>query len=110
MSLRVNPRAWIGALVALYLVVLFPACWSGAQIRAKQVGLAGPSSSNNNEEREEHEQQEVFVQDAQGQRPPPVPTSIDTPAARVQIAHVVRLTDSLVAAPEPSDFSVRRLL
>lgn len=106
-----NPRAWIGAFVALYLVLLFPACWSGAQIRAKQLGLVGPSSSNNNEEREEHEQHEAFVHDARGQRPPPPPpVSTEPSATRVQIAYVPRLADSLVPPPETSDFSVRRLL
>lgn len=111
MSLRVNPRAWIGALVALYLVVLFPACWSGAQIRAKQLGLAGPSSSNNNEEREEHEQHEAFVHDALGQRPPPPPTvAIESSAIHAEIAYVPRLADSLVPPPLTSDLTVRRLL
>jgi hypothetical protein len=109
MSCR-NPRAWIGAFIAAYLVLLFPACWSGAQIRAKQSGLAGPSSSNNNEERDEHEQHEVTVHDAQGQRPPERPLAIELPPSRLHITHVPRLGTSVAASPEPSVFSVKRLL
>jgi hypothetical protein len=107
---RVHPKAWIGAFVALYLVLLFPACWIGAQMRAQQQRVAGPSSSNNNEEREEHEQHEAVSHDAQGQ-PPPQPSGSNEPAAtRVRIAYALRLTDSLLPSRAPSVFSVRRLL
>jgi hypothetical protein len=110
MSRRMHPRAWISAFVAAYLVLLFPACWSGAQIRAKQLGLAGPSSSNNNEEREEHEQHEVAIRDAQGQRPPEPPAAVELPPQRLHTMHVPRLGTSVATSPEPSVFSVKRLL
>jgi hypothetical protein len=109
MSLR-NPRTWIGALVAAYLVLLFPACWSGAQIRAQQQGVAGPNSSNNNEEREEHEQHETIVQDAQGQRPPLDPPAIEIAVPRIRVAVSHQLRASVASSPNPAVLSVRRLL
>ncbi len=113
MSRGLNPtaaRRWIGAIVAVYFVLLFPACWSGAQIRAQQQGLVGPSSSNNNEEREEHEQHEVVVRDAQGQRPPRPSHRALRVVERTRIAYVPQLVDSVATLPVPSVLSVRRLL
>jgi hypothetical protein len=105
-----NPRAWLSALVAAYLVFLFPVCWSGAQIRAQQQQLAGPNSSNNNEEREEHEQHETVIHDAQGQRPPLEPPVIEIEVPRIVVADSHRLRTSVAASPTPSVLSVRRLL
>ena len=103
--------AWIGALLALFMVFVLPACWFGALARAQELGMAAPSSSNNNEEREEHEEREIATRDAQGNRPPPPPPV----ATRAERARGPIVAPTFVVAPvahplELSVLSVRRLL
>ena len=103
--------AWIGALLALYMVVLFPAALFGRMIEAVELGLPAPTNSNNNEEREEHEPAEVTVRDAQGVRPPlPDPELLARPIEVRFDAPPPRLLASVTHVPEPAVLSVRRLL
>jgi hypothetical protein len=102
---------WLSALLALFMVLVLPACWYGALARAQSLGIAAPSSSNNNEERDEHEEREIEVADAAGQRPP-VPRPEPEPAERRHVVAPALAPTRLasVAPPvHPSRFSERRL-
>src|SRR5688572_25660414 len=103
--------AWLGALVALYMVLVLPVCFFGRMIQAVELGLPAPSNSNNNEEREEHEPAEITVRDVQGVRPPlPDPDLIARRVvARIEVPPP-RVLPSVAHPPLPSSFSVRRLL
>jgi hypothetical protein len=112
MSPRFAHTTWLSAFLALFMVLVLPACWYGAVERARALGQVGPSSANNNEEeRHEDEEREVGVVDAFGHPPPQPPTE---PAAFVVTTIVTHTPPALVAsvalAPEPSLYSVKRLI
>jgi hypothetical protein len=112
MTRDLYPRASIGALLALFLVLVLPACWYGALGRM-QGGLAatGSSSSNNNEEREEHQEREVMARDAKGSRPPDsTPVRVRTQIVRVATREPLLRVGSVAPPPNPAILSVRRLL
>jgi hypothetical protein len=104
----------MSAFLALFMVLVLPACWYGALERARAIGLVGPSAANNNEEeRHEDEEREVNVVDAFG-HPPPQPPRM-TPATFVVTTIATHTTTptlvaSVALAPEPSRYSVKRLI
>jgi hypothetical protein len=109
---RSTCHTWIATLVAVFMVLVLPACWYGALERSNLFGTAAPSNANNNEEREEHEEHEVATTDVAGRRPPPPPKAGPraTPKA-IQRAHVrVRIAESVAHPAVPSKLSERRLI
>jgi hypothetical protein len=102
--------AWLSALLAMFLVLVLPACWFGALARAQALDRAAPSSSNNNEEREEHEGRESEPREAFGQRPPrsSAPARDASRRAATPVLEPTRLA-SVAPAVHPSRFSERRL-
>jgi hypothetical protein len=102
--------AWLSALLALFLVLVLPACWYGALARAQALDRAAPSSSNNNEEREEHEDHDIELREALGQRPPrsSAPRRDVSRRAAPPVLEPTRLA-SVGPAVHPSRFSERRL-
>lgn len=114
MSRRSTRRtAWISALLALYMVMLLPACWTGALERARWLFERNAVSSNNNEEREEHEHEEGEVRAAASRSADPPSSVARRIAAAHRIAaphHAVRIAASVALPPLPSRFSERRLI
>lgn len=102
--------AWISAFVALFMVFILPACWSGLLAQARAQGLPPPSAANNNEEREEHAPPEQLQ--AHGVRrlapddPDPVFRAV---VARVELPPPRKLA-SLIDLSKPAVLFVRRLL
>lgn len=98
--------------MALFLVLVLPACWYGALSRAWIERSQGPSSANSNEEREEHQERDEHRVVGLGTPPPPRPRP--RPRSSVRLASVSRAAPAIVAsvAPRlhPSVFSVRRLI
>ena len=101
---------WVAALVALFLVFVLPACWSGAMQRAWAERGQAPSSSNTNEEREERdhcEEREAARIAAPPEAAPPRIDEIDPPRAVVHHTHTT--VASVAPKQHPSRFSERRL-
>ena len=98
--------------MALFLVLVLPACWYATLSRATLLGTEAPSSSNSNEEREEHQESGEDEVVAVGTRPPP-PERVERAPSVVVVPVIVPVVTKLVSvapAPHPSQFSVRRLI
>ena len=98
--------------MALFLVLVLPACWYASLSHAMLVGADALSSSSNNEEREEHQESEEGEVAAIGTRPPP-PERVERAQCVVVAPVIVPVVTKLVSvapAPHPSQFSVRRLI
>lgn len=69
---RVNGRAWLSAVVALFLVAVLPACWFGAKASAAAALVPATPSTNSDEEHEDHRHITVATREraAQPVRPP----------------------------------------
>lgn len=109
---RSTHTAWISGVIALFLVLMLPACWYGALSRAYVAGTSAPSSSNNNEEREEHEERKEEELTAFASPPPPPETAARSfETTRVALV-LLNPTVKTSVAPKlhVSQFSVRRLI
>ncbi len=109
---RSSRTAWISGVIALFLVLVLPACWYGALSRANIAGRTAPSSSNNNEEREEHEERKEDELTAFGSPPSPPPLAARTfEATRVAlVSNSPTVKTSVAPKLHVSQFSVRRLI
>lgn len=69
---RVNGRAWLSAVIALFLVAVLPACWFGAKATAAAAQVPANATNNSDEEREDHRHITVATREraAQPVRPP----------------------------------------
>lgn len=108
---RNSHTAWISAAIALFLVLVLPACWYGALTRSFVAGSA-PLTSNNNEEREEHEERKVDeLTESSDPPPPPQRTARLIRLTRVaRVMHSPTVKTSVAAKVHVSQFSVRRLI
>ena len=96
--------------MALFLVFVLPACWSGAMQRAWAERGQPPSTSNTNEEREERdhcEEHEAVRISSPPQARPPLRLEV---AARIAAVHyTLAIAQSVAPKLHPSVFSERRL-
>jgi hypothetical protein len=100
----------VGALLALFMVFVLPACWFGMMSQARAQGLPPPSSANNNEEHETHTPAKLPT--AHGVRrlaPDDPPRVVRLVIGRVELP-APRLRTSLTDRLNPAVLSVRRLL
>ena len=112
MSCSTRRNTWIAALLAVFMVLVLPACWFGALERSRLFGTVAPSNANSNEERDEHEEHDVDVRDVAGRRPPAPPPEAPR-VARTSIQRVlsrVRIIASVAHPRIPSKLSERRLI
>lgn len=113
MTVRSHPRAWLSALLALFLVL--PAGGTAVLGLARVAAPAETSPPNNNEEREERQEQEerhATEREACGRRglPPPC-QGPGRPVPRNVVALLVNaVRGSIAPRPHPKLFSVRRLI
>lgn len=107
-------NVWVSFLLATFMVLVLPACWAGALIRARALAQGPTISSNTNEEeREEHDERDSGQRDHSRRRPPPPPqpAARDIQITRVQtIATTPTIVASVAPSPEPRVLSVKRLI
>ena len=108
--MRGTRTTWVAALLSLFLVLVLPACVTGALVRAKAVPGQTSSNGNTNEEREERDSVEEIEVVRRASRPPddlvsPPPSEVSylaTPPPKEVVA-------KLAPIPHPSRYSERRL-
>jgi hypothetical protein len=98
------------ALVALFMVLVVPACWYGASAPGQP---SRASASSSEEEHRDHEAEASSELEAHGKRPPP-PRMTAARADQVRAVPAASprapaITASVAPAIPPSRFSVRRL-
>lgn len=111
-TLSTRQNTWIAAILAVFMVLVLPACWFGALERSRTCGTVAPSNANNNEERDEHEEHDLDLHDVAGRRPPaPPPDAPRIVRTTLQRIHsTVRIIASVAHPPVPSKLSERRLI
>jgi hypothetical protein len=98
-----NRHTWTSALLAFFLVALFPSCFYGALQRAQVV------TNNTEEEHREHQEKIEEKTKVAQTRPPSAPARRHAPAyTRIEPVPPLALVTRYVL--HPSKFSVRRLI